>query len=142
MGARPLIWNLVGGKLSFFLNKNQTFALVKSEISGSPPTNLEVSGRGTFIFVVQVTDDVMSDCVDGDYIIGKMPKNAEIGDTDFRKGMTSRPPLKVLNVSLDCLLCPVGPVRLYFLTVKSYSQKLFKKLPFFRQFSTLNPSRF
>ena len=68
--------------------------------------------------------------------------DCEIGDTDFRKGMTSRPPLKVLKVSLDCLLCPVGPVRLYFLTVKSYSQKLFKKIPFFRQFSTLNPSRF
>ena len=28
-----------------------------------------------------MTDDVMSDCVGGDYIIEKMPKNAEIGDT-------------------------------------------------------------
>ena len=60
----------------------------------------------------------------------------------FFKGMTSRPPLKVLKVSLDCLLCPLEPVRLYLLTVKSYGQKLFKKIPFFRQFSTLNPSRF
>ena len=53
-----------------------------------------------------MTDDVMSDCVGGDYIIEKMPKNDEIGDTDFRKGMTSGLPFKVPKVSSESLLPP------------------------------------
>ena len=53
-----------------------------------------------------MTDDVMSDCVGGDYIIEKMPKNDEIGDTDFRKGMKSEPPFRGSNESLECLLPP------------------------------------
>ena len=59
----------------------------------------------------------------------------------FLKGMTSGPPLKVLKVSSDCLLCCSVPIWLYVLTVKSYGQKLKKKIPFFRQFSTLNKWR-
>jgi len=47
-----------------------------------------------------MTDDVMSDCVGGDYIIEKMPKNAEIGDTDFRKGSRPGKPRRHSNESL------------------------------------------
>ena len=69
--------------------------------------------------------------------------------SDFRiygaislKGMTSGTPLKGLKESSVSLLCCLEPIWLYLLTVKSYGQKLFQKIPFFRQFSTLNPSRF
>jgi len=34
-----------------------------------------------------MTDDVMSDCVGGDYIIEIMPKNGEICVANFIKGM-------------------------------------------------------
>ena len=33
---------------------------------------------GNFIFKVRMTDDVMSDCVGGDYAIEKIPKNDAI----------------------------------------------------------------
>ena len=66
----------------------------------------------------------------------------EIGGAYSLKGMTFGQSLKVLKVSSDSLLFCLEPVWSYLLTVKSYGQKLFKKIPFFRQFSTLNPSRF
>ena len=53
-----------------------------------------------------MTDDIMSDCVGGDYVIEKRQKNDEIGETDFRKGMTAGLPLKGPNKSLECLLPP------------------------------------
>jgi len=44
----------------------------------------------TFIFHVRLTDDGMSDCVGGDYVIDKNRKNDEIGGTVYRKGMRPR----------------------------------------------------
>ena len=38
-----------------------------------------MQGYNFYFFYVRITDDVMSDCVGGDYIIEKMPKNSEIG---------------------------------------------------------------
>ena len=34
-----------------------------------------------------MTDDIMSDCVEGDYVIEKMPKNDEICVANTIKGM-------------------------------------------------------
>ena len=65
-----------------------------------------LSDPGTFVSDVRMADDDMSDCVGGDYVIEKMPKNDEIGDTYFRKGITSEQPFKSPNKSLECLLLP------------------------------------
>ena len=67
--------------------------------------------------------------------------DCEIGDTDFRKGMTSGLPFKVPKVSSESLLPPFWPFLIYSQAVKSYGRKLFKKMPLFRRFATLNRSR-
>ena len=54
-----------------------------------------------------MTDDVMSDCVGGDYVIEKLQKNDEIGGPFYRKGMTSGTPLKASNITLGCLVCAI-----------------------------------
>ena len=51
-----------------------------------------------------MTDDVMSDCVGGDYVIGKMSKNDEIGGAFMRKGMEPRIFRMHPNESLECSL--------------------------------------
>ena len=43
-----------------------------------------------FIWDVRLSDDVMTDCVGGDYIIAKIEKNDQIGGTDSEKGMNPR----------------------------------------------------
>ena len=46
-----------------------------------------LSEPGTFVSDVRMADDDMSDCVGGDYVIEKMPKNHEIGEAIFKKGI-------------------------------------------------------
>ena len=55
-----------------------------------------------------MTDDVMSDCVGGDYIIENMPKNGEIGGANSSKGIEPRTSPRYLNESLECLLLCLG----------------------------------
>ena len=52
-----------------------------------------------------MTDDIMSDCVGGDYIIVKNRKNHENGGPLYEKGMILRTSSKRSEVSLTCLVC-------------------------------------
>ena len=62
---------------------------------------------GTFISDARMTDDVMSDCVGGDYIIEKIEKNDEIYGANSKKGMRPGISRRHSDESLECLLCPV-----------------------------------
>ena len=53
---------------------------------------------------VRMTDDVMSDCVGGDYVIEKMAKNEEIGVANSKKGIGPGISRRHSNESLECLL--------------------------------------
>ena len=44
-----------------------------------------------------MSDDVMTDCVGGDYIIAKIEKKCQIGGTDSEKGMNPRTNSKTAN---------------------------------------------
>ena len=62
---------------------------------------------GTLISYVRMTDDVISDCVGGDYIIIKIEKNEEIYGATSLKGMGPGISRSRSNESLECLLCCV-----------------------------------
>ena len=51
-----------------------------------------------------MTDDVMSDCVGGDYVIEKMPKNEATCVANSIKGMVPGIDRRRSNESLECLL--------------------------------------
>ena len=59
---------------------------------------------GTLISDVRMTDDVMSVCVGGDYVIEKMAKNEEIGVANSKKGIGPGISRRHSNESLECLL--------------------------------------
>ena len=51
-----------------------------------------------------MTDDVMSVCVGGDYVIEKKPKNDKIGVANSKKGIGPGISRRHSNESLECLL--------------------------------------
>ena len=63
-----------------------------------------LSDPGTFVSDVRMADDDMSDCVGGDYVIEKMPKNDAICVANSIKGMVPGIDRRHSNESLECLL--------------------------------------
>ena len=63
-----------------------------------------LSEPGTLVSDARMADDDMSDCVGGDYVIEKMPKNHEIGEAIFKKGIRPGIYRRRSNKSLECLL--------------------------------------
>ena len=67
--------------------------------------DLQKDHPSAFIWNVRMSDDVMSDCVGGDYIIAKNVKNHQIGGRFYEKGMNPRismSGLKWSKISQEC----------------------------------------
>ena len=63
----------------------------------------------------------------------------EIGGAYFLKGMTSRPPLKVLKVSSDCLLFFFEALLIIFANSKKLRPKTFQKNTIFSSILNFEP---